>query len=73
MRRPVIRTTVALDDRLVAEAQRLTGIKEKSALLREALEALNARESSRRLALLGGASLISKCRPGAGPNPRDLD
>lgn len=49
-----MRTTLALDDGLVAEAQRLTGTTEKSALVRAALEALIERESSRRLARLGG-------------------
>jgi Arc/MetJ family transcription regulator len=49
-----MRTTVALDDDLLAEAQRLTGTKEKSALIREALRALIQRESARRLARLGG-------------------
>ncbi len=50
-----MRTTLALDDQLVAEAQRLTGTKEKSALVREALRALIQRESARRLARLGGS------------------
>lgn len=49
-----MRTTIALDDDLVAEAQRLTGTREKSALVREALRALIERESARRLARLGG-------------------
>jgi Arc/MetJ family transcription regulator len=49
-----MRTTLALDDALLAEAQRLTGIKEKSPLVREALNALIERESARRLARLGG-------------------
>ena len=49
-----MRTTIALDDDLVARAQELTGLKEKSSLLREALTALIQREASRRLALLGG-------------------
>jgi Arc/MetJ family transcription regulator len=49
-----MRTTVALDDDLVDEAQRLTGTTEKSALLRQALRALIERESARRLARLGG-------------------
>lgn len=49
-----MRTTLALDDDLIAEAQRLTGIPEKSALVREALRALIQRESARRLARLGG-------------------
>ena len=49
-----MRTTIALDDDLVADAQEYTGITEKSALIREALKALVAREAARRLALLGG-------------------
>lgn len=49
-----MRTTLALDDDLLAEAQRLTGTREKSALVREALQALIERESARRLARLGG-------------------
>lgn len=50
-----MRTTVSLDDDLVAEAQRLTGTKEKGALVRQALQALIQRESARRLARLGGS------------------
>ena len=50
-----MRTTLALDDDLLAEAQRLTGTSEKSALVREALRALIERESARRLARLGGS------------------
>lgn len=50
-----MRTTIALDDELVAKAQAFTGLKEKSALVREALNALIARESARRLAALGGS------------------
>jgi Arc/MetJ family transcription regulator len=50
-----MRTTIALDDELVSKAQALTGIREKSALVREALTALIARESARRLARLGGS------------------
>ena len=49
-----MRTTLALDDELVAEAQEYTGLREKSALVREALEALIQREVARRLAKLGG-------------------
>lgn len=49
-----MRTTLALDDDLLAEAQRLTGTTEKSALVREGLRALIERESARRLARLGG-------------------
>ena len=50
-----MRTTVVLDDELLADAQEYSGIKEKSALLREALTALVEREALRRLALLGGS------------------
>ncbi len=50
-----MRTTLALDDELLAKAQGFTGITEKSALVREALTALIERESARRLALLGGS------------------
>jgi Arc/MetJ family transcription regulator len=50
-----LRTTLALDDELVARAQHYTGLKEKSALVREALTALIERESARRLARLGGS------------------
>ncbi|MEQ8816717.1 MAG: type II toxin-antitoxin system VapB family antitoxin [Thalassobaculum sp.] len=49
-----MRTTLALDDDLVERAQSLTGLQEKSALVREALKALIERQSARRLALLGG-------------------
>lgn len=50
-----MRTTITLDDKLLAEAQELTSISERSALIREALTALIAREHSRRLARLGGS------------------
>ena len=50
-----MRTTLALDDELVAKAQAFTGLKEKSGLVREALKALIERESARRLARLGGS------------------
>lgn len=47
-------TTVTLDDGLLAQAQQLCGGLERSALPREALQALVQRESARRLAALGG-------------------
>jgi len=50
-----MRTTVALDDDLLARAQAFTGLSEKSALIREALKALIERESARRLAALAGS------------------
>ena len=49
-----MRTTLTLDDDLLAKAESYTGLKEKTALIREALKALIERESARRLALLGG-------------------
>jgi len=49
-----MRTTLALDDDLLYRAQELTGVQEKSALVREGLKALIQRESARRLARLGG-------------------
>ena len=59
-----MRTTLALDDDQLAEAQRLTGTKEKTALVRQALTALIERESARRLARLGGSD------PALGAVPR---
>lgn len=50
-----MRTTLALDDELIARAEAYTGLREKSALVREALKALIERESARRLASLGGS------------------
>src|SRR3984893_5000030 len=52
--RQQMRTTLALDDELVTQAQAYTGLHEKSALVREALKALVEREAARRLARLGG-------------------
>jgi Arc/MetJ family transcription regulator len=50
-----MRTTLNVDDDLLREARRLTGLDEKTALVRAGLEALIARESARRLAALGGS------------------
>ena len=62
-----MRTTIALDEDLLVEAQRLTGATEKTALVREALRALIERESARRLARLGrsepGLTEIPRRRP----------
>jgi len=49
-----MRTTLNIEDNLVDKASRLTGIKEKTALVKLGLEALIARESGKRLAKLGG-------------------
>ena len=50
-----MRTTVALDDELLAQAREFTGLTENAALLREGLKALVEREAARRLILLGGS------------------
>jgi len=49
-----MRTTLNIEDRLLDKAAKLTGIKEKTSLVRLGLEALIAKESSKRLAKLGG-------------------
>jgi Arc/MetJ family transcription regulator len=49
-----MRTTLNIEDALVERASNLTGIKEKTALVRKGLETLISLESSRRLAQLGG-------------------
>ena len=58
-----MRTTISLDDDLVADAQEYTGIQEKSALVREALKALVAREAQRRLIRLGGSDASATAGP----------
>ncbi len=64
-----MRTTLALDDTLIAKAQGFTGLKEKSALVREALKALIERESARRLARLGGSEPDLQAPPRRRPDP----
>ncbi len=59
-----MRTTLNIDDALLTKASEMTGVKEKTALVRLGLEALIARESARRLARLGGTE------KGLGPVPR---
>ena len=49
-----MKTTLNIEDKLLDRASKLTGISEKTSLVRLGLEALIARESSRRLARLGG-------------------
>jgi Arc/MetJ family transcription regulator len=58
-----MRTTLNIDDQLLDEAQRITGITEKVALVREGLRALIERESARRLARLGGSEPQLKTVP----------
>lgn len=50
-----MRTTLNIENDLIEKASRLTGIKEKTSLVRLGLEALIAKESSKRLAKLGGS------------------
>ena len=50
-----MRTTVSIDDELLAEALRISGLTGNAAVLREGLRALIERESARRLARLGGS------------------
>jgi Arc/MetJ family transcription regulator len=50
-----MRTTLNIDDDLLERAARLSGIQEKTAVVRAGLEALIARQSARRLAALGGS------------------
>jgi Arc/MetJ family transcription regulator len=49
-----MRTTMNVDDKLVAKASELTGVRERTALVRMGLEALIAQKSAQRLARLGG-------------------
>jgi Arc/MetJ family transcription regulator len=49
-----MRTTLNIEDNLMEKASKMTGIKEKTALVKLGLEALIARESGKRLAKLGG-------------------
>jgi len=58
-----MRTTVTVDDDLFADAVEITGIKERSALFRHALEALVASEAARQLARMGGSDPDAKASP----------
>lgn len=63
-----MRTTLNIDDTLLRRAAKLTGLSEKTSLVRMGLEALVARESARRLAELGGTERgvapVRRRRPG---------
>ncbi len=58
-----MRTTINIEDDLIDQASRMTGIKEKTTLVRLGLEALIARESGKRLARLGGTEKELKQAP----------
>ncbi|MEN8166077.1 MAG: type II toxin-antitoxin system VapB family antitoxin [Pseudomonadota bacterium] len=64
-----MRTTLNIDDELLAEAQRISGLTEKTAVVREGLRALIERESARRLALLGGSDPQLQAIPRRQSNP----
>lgn len=65
-----MRTTVNIDDELLATAEKFTGITERATLVREAFKALVEREAARRLAKLGGTmpdlEPARRRRPGEG-------
>ena len=58
-----MRTTLIIDDALLEQARRLSGLTKKTAILHAGLEALIARESARRLAALGGTEKSLKAVP----------
>ena len=58
-----MRTTLIIDDALLARAQELSGLQEKTAVLHAGLQALIARENARRLAALGGTERRLKAIP----------
>jgi Arc/MetJ family transcription regulator len=58
-----VRTTVTIDDELLERASELTGLTERTALLREGLETLIRIESARRLAALGGSDPRASAAP----------
>jgi Arc/MetJ family transcription regulator len=64
-----MRTTITLDDELMAQAKEFTGLKENAALVREGLKALVEREAARRLARLGGSQPHLKVPPRRRPEP----
>jgi Arc/MetJ family transcription regulator len=64
-----MRTTVTIDDELLARATELTGITERSALLRNGLETLIRVESAKRLAALRGADCHAESPAVPGPDP----
>ena len=55
-----MRTTINIDDDLLSQAARITGVTERTRLVHDGLEALIQRESARRLARLGGTQKALK-------------
>lgn len=58
-----MRTTLNIDNHLISEASRLTGVEEKTALVRMGLESLIRREAARRLAAMGGSDPHASVAP----------
>lgn len=68
-----MRTTINLNNDLISKAQRMTGIEERTALIRAGLAALIERESARRLARLGGSEPQLREVPRRRSNPDGTD
>lgn len=68
-----MRTTLNIDDELLAKARKLTGIEEKTALLHAGLESLIQREASRQLAKMGGTQKGMKVPPRRRPDFKGLE
>jgi len=66
LRGEIMRTTLNIDESLIEKASRMTGVKEKTTLVKLGLEALIARESGKRLAKLGGTEKQLKPIPRRG-------
>jgi Arc/MetJ family transcription regulator len=66
-----MRTTLNIDDATLSRAAKLTGVREKTSLVKMGLEALIARESAARLAALGGTENKLKPIPRRGSTKRD--
>jgi len=58
-----MRTTLNIEDTLIERASKLTGVTEKTSLVRLGLEALIALESAKRLAILGGTEKALRAAP----------
>ena len=65
-----MRTTLNIDDSLLGRATQLSGLREKTAVVRAGLEALVARESAKRLAALGGSDKAVRAAPRRRPPAR---
>jgi len=64
-----VRTTININDELLEEARRITGVERRTDLIHEGLRALIERESARRLARLGGSEAQLRSVPRRRPEP----